>query len=36
MYLSIAYHARPEVIKARINIVIEFLDSYYLGLGSGD
>lgn len=32
MHPFIAYYARPGDFKARIDNVIEFLNSYYLGL----
>lgn len=33
MHLFITYHARLKIIKAKIDNIIEFPDSYYLDLG---
>lgn len=33
MLLSITYYTRLGVVEARVDEVIQFLNSYYLGLG---
>lgn len=34
MHLSIIYHGRLKIIEAKVDNIIKFPDSHYLGLGN--